>query len=209
MEFFENMTLLSKFFPAAYKVTREKAFVVVFGDLMQWQYMYDLAVKSGFAVQRWPIIWRKVNQSVMNNCAMYNTTKDYEIILVCRKRPLNAPTISRREFLRELNTILPSALDEMTKGSGDDRSPVAPVDLSQAIIGPGKGGEDWLATSAEAFVGISFSPVLAPLTWWHLLPPRSVESCVLMSCSRGSLVRQATGNGDGSNDARLQRPAHW
>jgi putative DNA methylase len=25
----------------------------------------------------------------------------------------------------------------MTKGSGDDRSPVAPVDLSQAIIGPG------------------------------------------------------------------------
>ena len=33
--------------------------------------------------------------------------------------------------------MLPEALDEMTKGSGDDRSPVAPVDLSQAIIGPG------------------------------------------------------------------------
>ena len=40
-------------------------------------------------------------------------------------------------FLRELNQVLPEALDEMTKGSGDDRSPVAPVDLSQAIIGPG------------------------------------------------------------------------
>jgi adenine-specific DNA methylase len=39
--------------------------------------------------------------------------------------------------LRELNAVLPEALDEMTKGSGDDRSPVAPVDLSQAIIGPG------------------------------------------------------------------------
>jgi putative DNA methylase len=59
------------------------------------------------------------------------------IILVCRKRPTDAPTISRREFLRELNTVLPEALDEMTKGAGDDRSPVAPVDLSQAIIGPG------------------------------------------------------------------------
>jgi putative DNA methylase len=59
------------------------------------------------------------------------------VILVCRKRPSSAPTISRREFLRELNTVLPEALDEMTKGSGDDRSPVAPVDLSQAIIGPG------------------------------------------------------------------------
>ena len=33
--------------------------------------------------------------------------------------------------------MLPEALDEMTRGSGDDRSPVAPVDLSQAIIGPG------------------------------------------------------------------------
>jgi putative DNA methylase len=59
------------------------------------------------------------------------------IVLVCRKRPADAPTISRREFLRELNVVLPEALDEMTKGAGDDRSPVAPVDLSQAIIGPG------------------------------------------------------------------------
>ncbi len=59
------------------------------------------------------------------------------IILVCRKRSAEALTISRREFLRELNAVLPEALDEMTRGSGDDRSPVAPVDLSQAIIGPG------------------------------------------------------------------------
>jgi putative DNA methylase len=59
------------------------------------------------------------------------------IILVCRKRPTDAPTVSRREFIHELNGVLPEALDEMTKGSGDDRSPVAPVDLSQAIIGPG------------------------------------------------------------------------
>jgi len=59
------------------------------------------------------------------------------IVLVCRKRPADAPSISRREFIRELNGVLPEALDEMTKGSGDDRSPVAPVDLSQAIIGPG------------------------------------------------------------------------
>ena len=59
------------------------------------------------------------------------------IVLVCRKRPVDAPSISRREFTRELNRILPEALDEMTKGSGEERSPVAPVDLSQAIIGPG------------------------------------------------------------------------
>jgi putative DNA methylase len=59
------------------------------------------------------------------------------IVLVCRRRPTDAPTISRREFIREVNGVLPEALDEMTKGTGDERSPVAPVDLSQAIIGPG------------------------------------------------------------------------
>jgi putative DNA methylase len=59
------------------------------------------------------------------------------IVLVCRKRPASASSISRREFVRELNSVLPEALDGMTKGSDDDRSQVAPVDLSQAIIGPG------------------------------------------------------------------------
>jgi len=57
------------------------------------------------------------------------------IVLVCRKRPDDASTISRREFIRELNSELPLALDEMTRGGVN--SPVAPVDLSQAIIGPG------------------------------------------------------------------------
>jgi putative DNA methylase len=59
------------------------------------------------------------------------------IILVCRQRAADAPTVSRREFLREFNAVLPEALDEMTKGAGGEYSPVAPVDLSQAIIGPG------------------------------------------------------------------------
>jgi putative DNA methylase len=59
------------------------------------------------------------------------------VVLVCRKRPADAPSISRREFLRELQAVLPQALDEMTRGTGDEQSPVAAVDLSQAIIGPG------------------------------------------------------------------------
>ena len=57
------------------------------------------------------------------------------IVLVCRKRATDASTISRREFLRELNAVLPDALLDMTHGGVN--SPVAPVDLSQAIIGPG------------------------------------------------------------------------
>jgi putative DNA methylase len=56
---------------------------------------------------------------------------------VCRKRDPEALTISRRDFLRELNATLPDALIAMTRGG--ENSPVAPVDLSQAIIGPGMG----------------------------------------------------------------------
>lgn len=82
----ENMSLLAKFFPAAYHCTNDKAFVIVCGDPMMWQYMYDHAIKAGFAVQRWPFIWKKVNQSVMNNCSGYNTTKDFEIAMICRKK---------------------------------------------------------------------------------------------------------------------------
>ena len=38
------------------------------------------------------------------------------IVLVCRQRDPSASTISRREFIRELNAVLPEALDEMTRG---------------------------------------------------------------------------------------------
>jgi putative DNA methylase len=59
------------------------------------------------------------------------------IILVCRPRAKDAGTISRRQFVRILNESLPLALDAMTRAGEGEHSPVAPVDLSQAIIGPG------------------------------------------------------------------------
>ena len=58
------------------------------------------------------------------------------IVLVCRKRDFDAPSISRREFLRELKEELKEAVDVMIGGS-EGISPVAPVDLAQAVIGPG------------------------------------------------------------------------
>ena len=58
------------------------------------------------------------------------------IILVCRPRQ-GIGTIGRRQFIRMLNETLPLALDAMTRESEGLHSPVAPVDLSQAIIGPG------------------------------------------------------------------------
>jgi putative DNA methylase len=99
-----------------------------------WETFLEAVLRSGLEVMgTWPVRTEGDNRQRGNKSNALASS----IVLVCRKRPIDAPTISRREFLRELNAVLPEALDEMTKGSGEDRSPVAPVDLSQAIIGPG------------------------------------------------------------------------
>lgn len=99
-----------------------------------WVTFLEAVFKAGFVVGgTWPMRTERATRSV----GLETNALASSIILVCRNRPADAPSISRREFIRELNGVLPEALDEMTKGSGDERSPVAPVDLSQAIIGPG------------------------------------------------------------------------
>jgi putative DNA methylase len=99
-----------------------------------WETFLEAVLRSGLQLTgTWPMRTEREVRSV----GIGTNSLASSIILVCRKRPADAAIVSRREFLRELNGVLPEALDEMTKGSGDDRSPVAPVDLSQAIIGPG------------------------------------------------------------------------
>lgn len=53
------------------------------------------------------------------------------IVLVCRPRPADAPTLTRRDFLAALKRELPPALHQLQQGG------IAPVDLAQAAIGPG------------------------------------------------------------------------
>jgi putative DNA methylase len=97
-----------------------------------WETFLDAAISAGFGIcGTWPMRTERSSRSI----GIGSNALASSIILVCRKRAENAPTISRREFLRELNETLPIALDEMTRGGVN--SPVAPVDLSQAIIGPG------------------------------------------------------------------------
>ncbi len=97
-----------------------------------WETFLEAVLSAGFAITgTWPMrteLDRRMVGSEANALAS-------SIVLVCRKRTTDALTISRREFQRELNAALPDALDEMTRGGVN--SPVAPVDLSQAIIGPG------------------------------------------------------------------------
>jgi putative DNA methylase len=99
-----------------------------------WETFLEAVNRAGLQLGgTWPIRTEGAGRLI----AKGNNALASSVVLVCRKRPADAPTVSRREFIRELNAVLPEALDEMTKGTADGRSPVAPVDLSQAIIGPG------------------------------------------------------------------------
>ena len=97
-----------------------------------WETFLDAVLRAGFAITgTWPMRTERDGRTISSG----TNTLASSIILVCRKRAADAPTVSRREFLRELNAQLPDALLDMTRGGVN--SPVAPVDLSQAIIGPG------------------------------------------------------------------------
>jgi putative DNA methylase len=99
-----------------------------------WETFLDAVIRAGFAILgTWPLR----SEQAYRMRGMDSNALASSVVLVCHSRSAASDTISRRVFLRELNQVLPQALDEMTKGAGDDRSPVAPVDLSQAIIGPG------------------------------------------------------------------------
>ncbi len=99
-----------------------------------WETFLEAVNRAGLAVTgTWPMRTEGDNRQVGHGANALASS----IVLVCRPRSGEALTTSRRAFQRELNRVLPEALDEMTRGSGGERSPVAPVDLSQAIIGPG------------------------------------------------------------------------
>ena len=96
-----------------------------------WETFLDAVLHAGFGiVGTWPMRTERPTGVKVATNALASS-----IILVCRKRDADAATVSRREFIRELNAVLPEALMDMTRGGIN--SPVAPVDLSQAIIGPG------------------------------------------------------------------------
>ena len=99
-----------------------------------WQTFIGAVLEAGLSINgTWPVRSEQSSRMIGSGTNALASS----IVLVCRRRDSAAPTISRREFLRELHAVLPDALIDMTRGGVN--SPVAPVDLSQAIIGPGIG----------------------------------------------------------------------
>ena len=93
-----------------------------------WETMLIATVNAGFQiVGTWPMRTEQAKALKTNKNALASS-----IVLVCRPRPEDAPTITRSEFLQQLKKEMPPALDKLTRIAN-----IRPVDLAQAAIGPG------------------------------------------------------------------------
>lgn len=93
-----------------------------------WETFLDAVIRAGFVITgTWPIRTEmRTRQRAMDTNALASS-----IVLVCRKRPTDAPIATRRDFVTALKAELPVALAHLQRGN------IAPVDLAQAAIGPG------------------------------------------------------------------------
>lgn len=100
-----------------------------------WETFLEAVLRAGFTLTgTWPMRTELGNRMIGSGTNALASS----IVLVCRQRDASAETISRREFQRQLREHLPEALETMI-GGATGQSPIAPVDLAQAAIGPGMG----------------------------------------------------------------------
>jgi len=93
-----------------------------------WDTFLAAVIEAGFAISgTWPMRTELGNRMIGSGTNSLASS----IVLVCRKRPTDAPTATRREFVNTLKAELPIALTHLQRGN------IAPVDLAQAAIGPG------------------------------------------------------------------------
>src|SRR6185437_10296422 len=93
-----------------------------------WETFLDAVIRAGFGISgTWPIRTERSARSI----GIGTNALASSIVLVCRKRALDAPTATRREFVAALKSELPTGLRHLQEGN------IAPVDLAQAAIGPG------------------------------------------------------------------------
>ena len=95
-----------------------------------WETMLSAIIRAGFSITgTWPMRTEMANRSIASGSNALASS----IVLVCRKRPENAPMGTRRDFVVALKRELGPALDKLRSSN------IAPVDLAQSAIGPGIG----------------------------------------------------------------------
>ena len=94
-----------------------------------WETMLSAIINAGFLITgTWPMHTERETglKSSVNALAS-------SIVLVCRKRPEDAPQTTRRNLVNQLRRELRPALKQLQESN------IAPVDMAQSAIGPGMG----------------------------------------------------------------------
>ena len=95
-----------------------------------WETMLSAIIRAGFAITgTWPMRTEMANRSIASGTNALASS----IVLVCRKRPQDARSVTRREFINALHREMRPALEKLQSAN------IAPVDLAQSAIGPGIG----------------------------------------------------------------------
>lgn len=95
-----------------------------------WETMLSSIINAGFSITgTWPMRTERTGRMISNGTNALASS----IVLVCRKRPGDAPVCTRRNFINELKRELRPALQKLQSSN------IAPVDLAQSAIGPGMG----------------------------------------------------------------------
>ena len=93
-----------------------------------WEAMLDGLIRSGFIINNaWPVQTEsKSRLNAKNGNALISS-----VVLVCRRRPTDAPIVTKEQFINELKEKIFSGLDYLLNRH------IYPVDISQAVTGLG------------------------------------------------------------------------
>lgn len=95
-----------------------------------WETMLNAVVNAGFSITgTWPVRTEMATRQISQGTNALASS----IVLVCRKRPADAPQATRRNLINLLRRELRPALKQLQDSN------IAPVDLAQSAIGPGMG----------------------------------------------------------------------
>lgn len=93
-----------------------------------WETMLEALIKAGLMiVGTWPMRTERAARARGQGSNALASS----VVLVARPREISATQVTRKDFMNELNKELPLALKRLQEGN------IAPVDLEQAVIGPG------------------------------------------------------------------------
>lgn len=95
-----------------------------------WETMLSAIINAGFTITgTWPMSTERSARTI----GIGTNALASSIVLVCRKRPEDAPQTTRRNLIAALRRELRPALQKLQSSN------IAPVDLAQSAIGPGMG----------------------------------------------------------------------